>query len=119
MQEYASLLGNAVKKARLDMKLTQLEVADRIHADERTILNIEHSKGNPKLEILWPLLRTLGIDANDIFYPERTTESGAALHLQLFLSQCSEDELQLLSPICKSIIDSYRSTQSKEIKKQK
>ena len=119
MQEYSRLLGNAVKKARLGMKLTQLEVADRIHADERTILNIEHSKGNPKLEILWPLLRTLGIDANGVFYPERANESDTALHLQLILSQCSEEELQLLAPICQSVIDSYRSTQGKEIKKRK
>lgn len=119
MQEYSSLLGQVVKKARLDMKLTQLEVADRIHADERTILNIEHNKGNPKLEILWPLLRTLNIDANDVFYPERANDSEEALHLQLLFSQCSEDELRLLTSICESVINTYRSSQGKEIKKRK
>ena len=119
MQEYACLLGRAVKKARLDMKLTQLEVADRIHADERTILNIEHNKGNPKLEILWPLLRTLSIDANDVFYPEKANDSEEALHLQLLFSQCSRDELHLLSSICESVIDTYRSSQGQEIKKRK
>ena len=57
MQEFAYTLGNVVKQARLGQKMTQLEVAERIQADERTILNIEHYKGNPKLEILWPLLQ--------------------------------------------------------------
>lgn len=117
MQEYACLLGSAVKTARRELQLTQLEVADRIHADERTILNIEHNKGNPKLEILWPLLRTLGIDANTVFYPEKTTESSTMLHLQQLFSQCTEEELQLLLPICKTIIESYRSTLAQEIKK--
>ena len=119
MQEYACLLGRAVKKARLDMKLTQLEVADRIHADERTILNIEHNKGNPKLEILWPLLRTLNIDANDVFYPEKASNSENALHLQLLLSQCTEEELALLSSICEAVVNTYRSSLGKEIKKHK
>lgn len=67
MQEYVHILGDAVKQARLGLKLTQFEVAESIDADERTIANIEHYKGNPKLEILWPLLRALEIDANAVF----------------------------------------------------
>lgn len=119
MQDYARALGDAVRQARLDHRLTQAGVAESIHADERTIANIEHYKGNPKMEILWPLLRALGIDANTVFYPEKASETSAALHLQLFLSQCTEEELQLLLPICESVINSYRSTQGKEIKKRK
>ena len=117
MQEYAYTLGNAVKQARLGLKLTQLEVADRIQADERTILNIEHYKGNPKLEILWPLLRTLGIDANVVFYPEKALSSTDMVRLQMLLADCSEDELQLLLPICKSVLDAFRSVQGKIIAK--
>ena len=119
MQEYVYILGDTVKQARLDRKLTQSDVAESIHADERTIANIEHYKGNPKLEILWPLLRALGIDANAVFYPEQTRDSSTALQLQFFLSKCTEKELQLLLPICESVISSYRSTQGKEIKKRK
>ena len=119
MQEYVHVLGDAVKQARLDRRLTQFEVAESIHADERTIANIEHYKGNPKLEILWPLLRALGIDANAVFYPEKDRDTSASIQLQLFLSQCTDEELHLLLPICESIIASYRSTQGKEIKKRK
>ena len=93
MQDFAHVLGNAVRKARHDLKLTQSEVADSIQADERTIANIEHYKGNPKMEILWPLLRALSIDANAIFYPEQAERFKGALQLQMLLSQCSEDEI--------------------------
>lgn len=119
MQEYVYVLGDTVKQARLDRKLTQADVAESIHADERTIANIEHYKGNPKLEILWPLLRALAIDANAVFYPEQARDSSASLQLQLFLSQCTEEEVQLLLPICETVISSYRSKQGKEIKKRK
>ena len=115
MQEFTYTLGNVVKQARLGQKLTQLEVAERIQADERTILNIEHYKGNPKLEILWPLLRTLEIDANTVFYPEKARDSSDMTRLQLLLADCSEDELKLLLPICESVLDAFRSVQGKMI----
>ena len=115
MQEFAYTLGNVVKQARLGQKLTQLEVAERIQADERTILNIAHYKGNPKLEILWPLLRTLEIDANTVFYPEKSRDSSDMTRLQLLLADCSEDELKLLLPICESVLDAFRSVQGKMI----
>lgn len=119
MQEYVHVLGDAVKQARLDLKLTQSEVADSIDADERTIANIEHYKGNPKMEILWPLLRTLEIDANTVFYPEKAEASSEMIQIQQLLSQCSQKELQLLLPICKSVLSSFRSVQGEMIIKRK
>ena len=117
MQEYAYTLGNAVKQARLGLKLTQLEVADRIQADERTILNIEHYKGNPKMEILWPLLRALGIDANTVFYPEKAPATHDMVRLQQLLAGCSAEEVKLLLPICETVLEAYRSAQGKMITK--
>ena len=60
---------NAVKTARRNMELTQLAVANSIDIDCRTVLNIENCKGNPKMEVLYPLIRTLHIDPWDVFYP--------------------------------------------------
>ena len=57
MPEYSKPLGNAIKAARTKLGLTQSSVADAIHIDDRTILNIENYKGNPKMEILFPLIR--------------------------------------------------------------
>ena len=118
MREYALTLGRAVKQARLGLKLTQLEVADRIQADERTILNIEHYKGNPKMEILWPLLRALGIDANNVFYPEKALKSNDMVRLQKLLGECSEEELKLLLPICESVLAAFRSVRGTMITKE-
>ena len=115
MQEFAYTLGNVVKQARLGQKLTQLEVAERIQADERTILNIEHYKGNPKMEILWALIRVLGIDANAVFYPEKAHDNSDMKRLQLLLNGCSDEELTLLLSICESVLDAFRSAQGKMI----
>ncbi len=111
MQDYANILGAGVKQARLDLKLSQFEVADQINADDRTILNIEHCKGNPKLEILWPLIRALKIDANTIFYPETQNRTSTQFQMQQFISQCSETEVKLLLNISQTIINTLRNRQ--------
>ena len=115
MQEFAYTLGNVIKQARLAQKMTQLEVAERIQADERTILNIEHYKGNPKMEILWALIRVLGIDANAVFYPEKDHENSSMKRLQLLLEDCSDEEVSMLLSICESVLDAFRSAQGKMI----
>lgn len=69
MQDYARPLGDAVKVARNDLKLTQEQVASQINTDSRTIMNIENYRGNPKMGTLYPLIRLLKIDARDVFTP--------------------------------------------------
>ena len=59
MQEYSRSLGNTVKRARGKLGLTQNEVAAAADVDVRTVLNIENYKGNPKMEVLYPLVLSL------------------------------------------------------------
>lgn len=70
MHDYSRSLGDAIKRARGSSGLTQRQVAELADIDVRTVLNIENYKGNPKLEVLYPLIRELGIDAREIFNPE-------------------------------------------------
>ena len=42
-----------------------------------TVLNIENYKGNPKMEVLYPLVRALKMDSREIFYPEILQDSAA------------------------------------------
>lgn len=79
MPEYSRPLGDAVKRARGKLGLTQSEVADAANIDVRTVLNIENYKGNPKLEVLYPLVRVLKIDSREIFNPEISREMPALI----------------------------------------
>jgi len=108
MPEYSKPLGDVVKSARKRMDLTQNEVADSIDVDARTIINIENYKGNPKLEVLYPLIRSLKIDAREIFYPEMQRESPALRQLRLLVEDCSEDEAATIIPVLQSVISALR-----------
>ncbi len=103
--DYSCQLGNAVKRARGRLGLTQLQVAAAADIDPRTVLNIENNKGNPKLEVLYPLVRALHIDSREIFNPELQRQSPAISELRLLIEDCSEEEAEALVPIIKSVLD--------------
>lgn len=115
MFDYAAALGNAVRQARLVSGLTQAEVAERIDVDVRTVLNIENLKGNPKFEVLVPLIRELNIDPRQVFYPETGAGTDAASKLMIILEQCSAEELDYLLPVCETILYVLRSKQATKI----
>ena len=104
MPEYSRILGDVVKVARGKSGLTQAEVAVAIHRDTRTVLNIENYKGNPKMEVLYPLVRVLKIDAREIFYPEIPRKTPALCQLRLLIEDCDEEEAAAIIPIFTSVL---------------
>jgi len=108
MHDYSRPLGDAVKRARGKLDLTQNEVADLADVDVRTVLNIENYKGNPKMEVLYPLVRALKIDAREIFNPEIRRESPALRQLRVMIEECSEEEAAAIIPVFQSVLTALR-----------
>lgn len=115
MQDYSHPLGDAVKRARGELNLTQREVADRINVDTRTILNIENYKGNPKIEVLYPLIRALKIDAREIFNPEMQRDNTSIRKLRFLVEECSEKEAEALIPIIDTVLSVLRAEKNTKI----
>ena len=109
MPNYSRALGDTIRRARAKLNLTQSEVAESIDVDVRTVLNIENYKGNPKMEILYPLIRALNIDAKEIFYPEMQRTDPSITHLRHLIESCSEEEAAAMIPILKSVLSALRS----------
>lgn len=116
MSEYSRSLGDAVKRARGKAGLTQNEVADAADIDVRTVLNIENYKGNPKMEVLYPLVRTLKIDAREIFNPEMRRETPSLRQLRLLIEDCSEEEAAAIIPVFQSVLAALRDQGAIQIK---
>ena len=115
MTEYSRPLGDTVKQARTRLKLTQYEVAEMIDVDSRTILNIENYKGNPKMEVLYPLVRTLKIDAREIFTPEILRDSPSLRQLRILIEDCDEKEAAAIIPAVMAILEVLRSKTAQSI----
>lgn len=112
MPEYSRPLGDAIKRARGRAGLTQSEVADAANIDVRTVLNIENYKGNPKLEVLYPLVRALHLDAREIFNPEIQRETPSLRQLRLLIEECSEDEAEAIVPVFRAVLNALRTQNS-------
>lgn len=115
MQEFSRPLGDVVKRARGELNLTQSQVAGKIDKDTRTVMNIENYKGNPKMEVLFPLVRVLKIDPREIFHPEMQRESPAIRQLRFLIEDCSEEEAAALIPIIESVLSALRTDKPTKI----
>lgn len=115
MQEFSRFLGDVIKRSRGELDLTQSQVASRIDKDTRTIINIENYKGNPKMEVLFPLVRALKVDPREIFYPEMQRESPAIRRLRFLIESCTEQEAAVLFPVIDSVLTALRTDRPTEI----
>ena len=115
MFDYSRVLGDVVKQARERANLTQKEVAEAANIDSRTVLNIENYKGNPKLEVLYPLIRILNIDAREVFNLELKRQSAALSELRILIEECSEEEAKDILPILKSVLAALKNKNSIDI----
>ena len=115
MYDFSYPLGNAVKSTRYQRGLTQLQVAEMADIDVRTVMNIENYKANPKMEVLFPLIRTLRVDARTIFNPELERDAPRFQQLRLMVEECSEQEAEALIPVVESVIAALRAKDAIEI----
>ncbi|MCD7777152.1 MAG: helix-turn-helix domain-containing protein [Clostridiales bacterium] len=101
-------LGDAVKTERGKMGFTQSEVAEKANIDVRALLNIENYRGNPTLQVIFSIIRVLNIDPKEIFYPESGDTNPALCQMRLLLSDCSENEIDIMVSICEPLITALR-----------
>lgn len=115
MLDFSRPLGDAVKQAREKSGLTQVELANALEIDSRTILNIENYKGNPKMKILFPLIRLLRIDSREIFHPEEKLDSPEFRHLRMLIDSCTEEEAAALYPVVQAVVAMLHSNKVNDI----
>ena len=60
-------MGTRIKEARIAKKLTQEELASKIGVTKGSIAHYENNVSVPKVELLYPLMQVLGVDANYLY----------------------------------------------------
>lgn len=89
-------LGFHIRNARLACCLTEQELADQSNVALKTVQMIEKGQMNPSYEILYPLIKRLGISANTLFDPEI---SDADAEIQRFIGKfqaCTPENRRVL-----------------------
>ena len=116
MRNYSLSLGNELKRTREKLRLSQRKVADAAGIDTRTVLDIENYRGNPKLEVLYPLVRTTNMDPRAIFFPELLRDSPMLSELRLLVEKCSEEEAVVMIEVFKTALNAIRNNNSIDLR---
>ena len=101
------------------LKLTQEQVGELADTNARTISAIENGQSNTRMNILYPLIRVLRIDPNEIFHSERYTSSSTKDQLLALIEDCSDEEAAALLETSETILRVLRSHKVKKIEEEK
>jgi transcriptional regulator with XRE-family HTH domain len=96
-------LGSAIKNARLHYDMTRKELAAKLKITDKHLLGIEHGKNKPSYDLLYHLIRTLFIPADEIFYPEAHHDDWELEKAITLLRTCNEKELDIVVNLIKSL----------------
>ena len=102
------LLTLRLKKARMEQKLTYDELAEKSGVSTRYIKEIENRGNIPSLEIFTKLIRALNISADPFFFPNMLVENLDYKRLQLYLTQCTEDQITTILAIVEAYLRTYQ-----------
>ena len=108
MKKKIDTLGKAVRTARKNKHLSQEALSERAGVCKRTIIDIENNTGNPKLEILYALVRELDLPLQELFYPEASENPELKNELIRELDHCSEREIKIILTIVHSLRDALK-----------
>lgn len=98
------MLNENIKAIRKSKGLSQQELAIKLNVVRQTVSKWEQGVANPEFESIYLLFRFLGIDANAIFYPERSDVDTMLNQFQRMLAGCTGDELEMLLSINREIL---------------
>lgn len=96
MREIDPLFGELIKKVRLDKRLTQEEVAERINCHPQYYKNLENGKGMPSIQVFCKIMRILNISADSYVYPNRNQNSPIYQEIVQLMGNFGDYELSVL-----------------------
>lgn len=86
--------GKVIKAARDNSDLTRDQLAEKAGIGYRHLMGIENENKTPSFDVLFGLIRGLGISADTIFYPEKSITDTEKDKLYRMLSRCTEQEIK-------------------------
>jgi transcriptional regulator with XRE-family HTH domain len=99
------MLGSVLKTARKAKGLTREQLAEIINITPRYLMSIENENKKPSYDVLFRVVRELGISADTIFYPENQHVDTEVEQLVRLLYLCDKRELKIATATIKALLD--------------
>jgi len=87
--------GNAIKKARLEKKLTQEKLAELIDITPNHVKQLESGRRNPSMKVLNKLVYALNISLDSLYSNSNDETQELKNKINLYLDRCNVHELMI------------------------
>lgn len=105
MEVKKGILGNAIRSARIEHKLSQEELAEIVGITPTHLKHIESEHRKPSIEVLFRLAKTLHLSIDNILFDSRDLRREKIQELENLLTLCSEKELQIVCDLIHSLFE--------------
>lgn len=102
------MLGPVIKSARKSRGLTREQLAESVHITPRYLMSIENENQKPSYDVLFRLIKAIGISADDIFFPESKTKSTQEEQLIRLIYECDERNIEVITAMVKTLLSFKR-----------
>lgn len=106
MHKIPDKLSELIKAAREGGLITVESLAEKIGVTERYLYRIENEHKKPSYDVLFKLIRELGLDSNTIFYPEKNLQTDEYESIMRKLLVCDKRSLLIIKATIEAALES-------------
>ena len=100
MQNPLDLFAARLRSARVKRRITQRQLAEKLHMSVRTIIELERCKSSPRFETVVALAREMDISLDAVVFQELNTGTVSKSVIDFFADK-SEDEIEKYLTLCR------------------
>ena len=100
----ADALGVILKDAREAMNYTRELIADRANISVRYLTAIENEGRKPSYKVLYRLIRSIGISADLVFYPEEQKADTDYAQIVRLIQQCDVRDRKVVLAVTEALL---------------
>ncbi len=98
-------LGKFIRNGRLDLNLTQEQLAEKLNCNLSYIGNVERGKNIPSLKLFCRIILVLNLSADTFIRPKQNAENSSYLQLIRLLPLCTPKELNILLENTRTLLE--------------
>lgn len=96
--------GIVLKKARIDKKLTQAELAEILDISLSYLKDLERFRNNPSYEVFEKVIRYFNLSADCVIYPNQNLDDDTYQKLTRLLTRCDKKQLKVILATAEALL---------------
>lgn len=88
--------GIVLKNARMDKKLTQAELAEKLDISLSYLKDLERFRNSPSYEVFESVIRYFNLSADIVIYPNQNQVNDTYQKIERLLTCCNEGQLKVI-----------------------